>query len=227
LIQKFVSDEISLAALGAGTVPADLQGLLEDCIAAWDSTSPKGNIREVLRVILDPAGKSGPFWSERGYRTKVKTPVEFINSTVRVLDGTAAGTHLVQENKSLGMELFVRDDPDGWSELGSRWIDTASMLARIDFCQTLAGNKSTQLQWGTIAYLSARGIDTAQEIVDYFDDLMFQGSLTDSEKGRFLEFLTTDDAYSPLALTPGSPDYQGRVQELVGFLLSSPGWHFQ
>jgi hypothetical protein len=57
--------------------------------------------------------------------------------------------------------------------------------------------------------------------------LMFQGTLTDSEKGLLLEFLTTDAAYGPLAWTPGSPDYQGRVQEFVGLLLSLPQWHFQ
>jgi hypothetical protein len=227
LIQRFVSDEISLAALKAGTVPQDLQALLAACIAAWDSTSPKGDIREVLRVILDPAGKSGPFWSERAYRTKVKTPVEFVNSTVRVLDGAAAGTLLAQKNKSMGMELFVRDDPDGWPELGSRWIDTASMLARMDFCQGLAENESGQLGWSTLQYLSGRGIDSAQEIVDYFDELMFQGTLTDFDKGRLLEFLTTDEAYGPLPLTPGSPDYQRRVQEFTGLLLSLPQWHFQ
>ena len=62
------------------------------------------------------------------------------------------------------------------------------MLARIDFCQTLAGNKSTQLQWGTIAYLSARGIpygEAERLIVEGFFDPIMQRIPFDGVRERF------------------------------------------
>jgi uncharacterized protein (DUF1800 family) len=228
LIQKFVSDQISLANYKAGTAPPALTALLNDCIVAWNSTTPKGNIKEVMEVILDPVNRAGPFWADVNYRSKVKTPVEFINSTLRVLDGVATGDGLPELNASMGMTLFVRDDPDGFSELGIDWIDTGSMLERIDFGQAFAENRvSSMYRWNTLAYLDARGLDTAQEIVNHFSDIFYQGTLTTTEKGRLLEFLTTNNNYQPLPLSRASGDFQTRVQELLGLMLSMPQWHFQ
>jgi hypothetical protein len=82
-------------------------------------------------------------------------------------------------------------------------------------------------RWNTLAYLDARGLDTAQEIVNHFSDIFYQGTLTTTEKGRLLEFLTTNNNYQPLPLSRASGDFQTRVQELLGLMLSMPQWHFQ
>jgi uncharacterized protein (DUF1800 family) len=227
LIQKFVSDQITLANYKAGTAPAALTLLLNDCIAAWNSTSPKGDIRTVMDVILDPVSRTSAFWSDTNYRAKVKTPVEFINSTIRVLDGVATGSGLPELNTQMGMFLFTRDEPDGWSELGIDWIDTGSMLERINFGQAFAENRDTDYRWSTLSYLDSRGLDTAQEIIDHFGDVFYQGTLSSTEEGRLLEFLTTDANYAPLPFNRARSDFQTRVQELLGLMLSMPQWHFQ
>ena len=41
LIQKFVSDEITLATYRDGTAPSELQDLLAEMLAAWNSTAPR------------------------------------------------------------------------------------------------------------------------------------------------------------------------------------------
>ena len=126
------------------------------------------------------------------------------------------------------MTLFQNDEPNGNSELGKDWIDTASMLERIDFAQIqVAENKNTNYTWSTIQYLSRYGLNTAQKIVDHFGDVMFQGTLTAADKTRLIEFLTTNNNGNPLPLNPASADYQTRVQEFMGFMLSLPQWHFQ
>ena len=228
LIQKFVSDEISLPALKAGTVPQRLRLLLGDAMDTWVATG--GDMREVMRTILDPVNQTGEFWVEANYRNKVKTPIEFINSSLRALESIASGAGLPEVNSEMGMALFIRDEPDGYSEIGHDWIDTASMRERIDFVQALAENRagtSTMYRWNTLPYLDARGLDTAQEIVDHFDEVLFQNTLTAGDKARLIEFLTTDNNYSSLPLSRGSANFQTRVQEFVGFMLSMPQWNFQ
>jgi len=51
---------------------------------------------------------------------------------------------------------FLLDDPDGYSELGFDWIDTASMLERIDFARDLAQNRKTDYYWDAILFMDER-----------------------------------------------------------------------
>jgi uncharacterized protein DUF1800 len=228
LIQKFVSDEITLATYHDGTASAELQELLEEVIAAWNATEPAGNIALMMETILDPVEQSNLFWSEAAYRSKVKTAVEYINSSLRVLEANAGGERLPQLNDAMGMELFTRDDPDGYSELGSDWIDTASMLERIEFVNELAANRSADYQWDTQAFLEAWDLQTPEEIIDAFDDILFQRTLSPANKDLLLQHLTTDEDGNPSPLDrANTEDYQRRVQELVGLILSLPQWHFQ
>ncbi|MCC7375024.1 MAG: DUF1800 family protein [Verrucomicrobiales bacterium] len=227
LINKFVSDEISLRTYHDGTAPAELRALMEEAIAAWKSTQPAGNIATVLRAILKPATLDGQFWSRTTYRSKVKTPVEYINSSARALRTSVAGSNLPAENDALGMHLFTRDDPDGWSESGIDWIDTGTLLARIQFAQDLPGNRVNNVRWDVAAWITANGLTTAESIVEYFNQLLYQGAMSASNRELLIRFATTDDTGNPLALDPARADYGTRVRELVGLILSMPQWHYQ
>ncbi len=227
LIQKFVCDDITLARFEAGDVSPELVELLADAIAAWNSTTPRGNIKTVMTAILDPTEQTGHFWSPEVFRAKVKTPIEYVNSTLRALDSAATGDELPELSEEMGMHLFTRDDPDGWSELGFDWVATNTMLARIEFSRELADDGDSDYTWDATEFLTARELITAQEIVDYFDDLLFQGSLPETNRQQLVEFVSTDSRYNALPLNPARSSYERRVRELVGLMLSLPHWHFQ
>jgi len=228
LIQKFVSDELTLATYQDGTADADLLALLDDAIAAWNSTDPAGHIGTVVRTILDPANQEGLFWSEMAYRSKVKTAIEYINSSLRALDAHADGEELPELNDAMGMELFVRDDPDGYSEIGSDWIDTASMLQRIEFVNELAENRRNAYAWDAAAFIDAWDLQTPDDIVAFFDEVLYQKTLSEDNKNLLLQYLTTDENGAPKPLDPAdAADFEGRVRELVGLMLSLPQWHYQ
>src|SRR5262249_41201311 len=78
LINKFVSDQINLRSYKDGSAPAELIALENSAIQAWNSTTPRGNIRTVMTAILSPSSQDSYFWSRTAYRSKVKTAVEFI-----------------------------------------------------------------------------------------------------------------------------------------------------
>ncbi len=227
LINKFVSDEIALGTYHDGTAPSELRALLDSAIQAWNSTTPRGNIRTVLQAILSPTTQNSHFWSRAAYRSKVKTAVEFINSTSRALGANVSGTTLPNYNDQLGMHLFTRDMPDGWSELGTDWIDTGTMLSRIKFAQSIAGDRITNVRWDVNAWRTANGLSSADSIVDYFNELLFHGKMAASNRALLINFATTDDLGAPLPLDPSRSDYAARVRELVGLILSMPQWHYQ
>ncbi len=227
LINKFVSDQISLRSYQDGSAPEDLRRLMDDAILAWKSTQPAGNIGTVLRAILTPAREDGTFWSRNHFRAKVKTPVEFINSSLRSLRATVGGTSLPSSNDLLGMHLFTRDDPDGWSEIGHDWIDTGTMLERIQFAQALPAEGLTGVKWDAMAWVRANNISSAESVIEYFNHLLFHGSMAASNKQVLVDFANTDDAGRPLPFDPARSDYATRLRGLVGMILSMPQWHFQ
>jgi uncharacterized protein (DUF1800 family) len=227
LVNKFVSDQINLRSYQDGSAPAELIALVNSAIEAWNSTTPRGNIRTVMNAILSPSSQTSYFWSRAAFRGKVKTAVEFINSSARALKADVGGTSLPAINDDLGMHIFTRDEPDGWAEVGNKWIDTGTMLSRIKFAQSLASDRVSSIKWDFAAWRSANNISNADSIVDYFNKLLFQGEMDAANRALLIKFVTTDDNGAPLALDPLKNDYEPRVRELIGLILSMPQWHYQ
>lgn len=227
LVNKFVSDEITLDSYHDGSAPPELKQVLDDAIAAWHSTQPAGHIATVLKTLLQPTTQDSWFWSRAAFASKVKTPLEFINSSLRALQADATGTGLPSSNDELGMHLFTRDDPDGWSEMGFDWIDTGTLLSRLRFAQDLPTGNVGDVTWDAAAWARAHQITTAESVIDYFDQLLFHGRMPAANRRILVDFATTDDAGKPLPFDPQRGDYQARLRALVGMILSTPQWQFQ
>jgi hypothetical protein len=107
-------------------------------------------------------------------------------------------------------------------------MDTATMLTRIEFVRELAENRDADFTWDSLALRDIQNLTTPDAIVDYFDTLLFQKTLTQADKVLILEFLNTDDQGQLRPLDPtNTADFQQRVETCVGFMLSLPQWHFQ
>ncbi len=229
LIRKFVSDEPFSATFHQ--IPFDeltpyqksLAELLADCKATWRSTTPKGNIEAIMRNILT----SNAFFDSGSYRSKVKDPLEFINSTVRALDASVDALNFEGYMEDMGMHVFDRDEPDGWPETGVDWITTSGMLTRIKFVQDLNASTDPDFMWRTRSFLAENQMETAGEIIDFFNNLLYQGSLDAEARARLVEFYETNDSYNPLPFLPTRGDYESRVDSGVSLMLSLPQWNFQ
>jgi len=97
-----------------------------------------GDIREVLRTMI----YSPEFWSRDAVRAKVKTPFELVVSSVRAL-GTDVDTPmpLVGWVGRIGEPLYQCQPPTGYSDKAESWVNTGSLLNRLNFSLALAGNK--------------------------------------------------------------------------------------
>jgi uncharacterized protein (DUF1800 family) len=97
-----------------------------------------GDIREVLRTMI----YSPEFWSRDAVRAKVKTPFELVVSSVRAL-GTDVDTPmpLVGWVGRIGEPLYQCQPPTGYADKAETWVNTGSLLNRLNFSLALAGNK--------------------------------------------------------------------------------------
>lgn len=123
LAQRFVSDN----------PPPELVQRMAETFRKKD-----GDIREVLRTMF----KSPEFWAPEAYRAKVKTPLEFVVSSVRATGGEVSdATSLIQQLNRMGMPLYGMQPPTGYSMKAETWVNSSALLSRMNFAIALAGGR--------------------------------------------------------------------------------------
>ena len=97
-----------------------------------------GDLRAVMKTMLE----SGEFWSIGAYRSKLKSPFELVASAVRAADGDVDfASGLVNQVAQMGEPLYRKQEPTGYSNSGQQWLNSAGLLARMNFAVNLADNK--------------------------------------------------------------------------------------
>jgi len=131
-----------------------------------------GDIREVLRAMI----YSPEFWSRDAYRAKIKTPFEFVASTVRAL-GTDVDTTmpLVQWVGRIGEPLYQCQPPTGYSDKADAWVNTGALLNRLNFSLALAGNKVRGSRSDAAALLAPSSSADGKQILDRAVQLFLGG----------------------------------------------------
>jgi len=102
-----------------------------------------GDIREVLETML----KSPEFWSESTYRAKVKTPLEFVVSSIRATGADVTDAlPLARQLNQLGMPLYGMQPPTGYSMKEETWVNSSALLGRMNFSLALMSGKIRGVQ---------------------------------------------------------------------------------
>ena len=97
-----------------------------------------GDIREMLRSIFT----SPEFNSREAYRAKIKSPFELAVSAIRALGGDTVNTGQVAQFISrMGQPLYRYQPPTGFPDRAEQWVNTGSLLERLNFGLALSTNK--------------------------------------------------------------------------------------
>jgi uncharacterized protein (DUF1800 family) len=98
----------------------------------------KGDIREVLLTCFH----SPEFWDDATYRTKVKTPLEFVASAVRATGAEIDDAlPLTRQLNNMGMPLYAAQPPTGYSMKAETWVSSSALLNRMNFALALTNGK--------------------------------------------------------------------------------------
>ncbi|MBI2946454.1 MAG: DUF1800 family protein, partial [Verrucomicrobia bacterium] len=218
--------------------------LVRDCMKAWDTPAAdgrKGNLRNVLKVIFN----SSTFRQHLASQQKVRTPLEFTVGSVRALRAAkpggagftadCTGTDLNNTLIRLGMRLFNREEPDGWSEFGQDWINSSSLIERMRFVQERL--RLTSLA-DPVALLKLKLPSTqwrnAGAVSDYFLGILFPAegkANVDLDRANAVTYLNTLDngttSSSFALLDPNSATYGTRVKGMVAYLMGLPRFQEQ
>jgi uncharacterized protein (DUF1800 family) len=129
---KFVAKKLAMRFVADDPPPALVDRMAQKFLAT------DGDIREVLRTMF----KSPEFWSTKSYRAKVKTPFEFVVSSLRATDTDLnnPGPLLGTLNK-MGMPLYQMVPPTGYSMTESTWMNSEALIDRMNYALALSNGQ--------------------------------------------------------------------------------------
>lgn len=142
-------------------------------MATWKKTD--GDLRAITETIVN----SPEFFSRAAYKSKVKSPFEFVVSAVRATGGTvlteppaqgpggfrpaALGINVFAPNGNgqtnprllsgqigiMGQPLFSYGFPTGYPEDSSKWVSSGALIGRINFALALVSGRINDVDLGS------------------------------------------------------------------------------
>lgn len=129
---KFISKKLATRFVS----DAPPQSLVDKMTSTFLAT--EGDLKEVLIAMV-----SAPeFWSANALREKTKSPLELVMSAVRGTNANIVAPYqLYQWMVRMGQKLYNYQAPTGFPDRGQYWINTGSLLNRMNFGLALASNR--------------------------------------------------------------------------------------
>lgn len=224
--------------------------LIKQCMAAWESSNPKGQLRAVLATIFN----SELFRSTAAAQQKIKTPLEFTVSAIRAVRANAAGALTAETdgfatfssaqhplNRMGSMNLFDRAEPDGYPESGPPWISAGTLAERLRWVQAFlivrgqAGRDDVgnNTYCDPVALLKTKLPQTSwqnpEAVAEYFVGLLYPGegrANLSLYRKQAVDFLNTADSgttaspFGSLSLNGSPSPYDTRVRGMVAMLMT-------
>jgi uncharacterized protein (DUF1800 family) len=192
LCQRLVSDDPPAGAVEAG-------------VKAWRESD--GSIREVLRAIL----RSPEFWSEAAARSKFKTPLEFVVSSIRAVNGTVGvDPGPARAVARLGQPLYMQPVPTGYEETQAAWANSSALFERMNVAVALAAGRLPGVVVDLDAVIPATG--EPEVLLDRVGRTLLGGSIPERTAGvirREVSGLAPRDARAlAVGLSLGGPEFQ-------------------
>ena len=111
------------------------------------------NIKTMLRTLFN----SNAFRDASNYYQRYSWPAEYVVRSLKEVGWTGFSVNsALTPMSNMGQQLYEPPDVNGW-ETGSGWISTSSMLSRMNFAATLAGNQRFNLARDAQPYRSSPG----------------------------------------------------------------------
>jgi uncharacterized protein (DUF1800 family) len=202
LAQRFVSDD----------PPKSLIDAMSKTFLKTD-----GDIRAVLECMF----RAPEFWAPEAYRARIKTPFEFVVSSLRATSAEISDPQsLLATLNKMGMPLYGMQPPTGYSTKADVWVSSAALLDRMNFGLALASNR---LQ-GTKFNL-AQLLDDAPEADEdpYQVQLKLEQTLLAGDISKQTHETIEARIVAPQAIAQfEDPTHPANVSVIAGLLLGSP-----
>ncbi|MBB5438374.1 uncharacterized protein (DUF1800 family) [Pedobacter sp. AK017] len=132
-------------------------------------TSADGDIRQVLRTMVN----SPEFWDAKALRQKTKSPFELAISSVRAVNADIQQPYqLFTWISRMGQRIYYYQAPTGFPDKGQYWINTGSLLSRMNFGLALSSGRIPGVVVNLAALNPQKGTETAGKALVSYSKVM-------------------------------------------------------
>ncbi len=222
---RFVSTELAQRFVSDNPPPALIDAMAKTYLKS------DGDIREVLQTMFH----APQFWAADAYRARVKTPFEFVVSSLRATDADVIDpVPLIYVLNKMGQPLYGSQPPTGYSTKADVWVNSAALLDRMNFGLGLATNKIpgtsfdlARLMGSTDAQTTGPPLVTNSTALSDPDPYQVQLKLEQLLLAGDISKQTHDaieqQIVAPETATEGlAPNKAANVNVIAGLLLGSP-----
>jgi uncharacterized protein (DUF1800 family) len=160
-----------------------------------------GDIKEVLITMT-----SAPeFWSKESLREKTKSPFELAISSVRSMNAEIAAPYqLYNWISKMGQRIYYYQAPTGFPDKGQYWINTGSLLNRMNFGLALASGRIPGVNINLLALNQNHEPESAEAALKVYSKLLMPERNVDETIKRLTPLLTDPELIKKVDAAAGN-----------------------
>ncbi|MFC4231338.1 DUF1800 domain-containing protein [Parasediminibacterium paludis] len=155
-----------------------------------------GDIKKVLITMVS----SPEFWSKDALREKTKSPFELAISAVRGLNATISQPYQIYNWVSkMGERMYYYQAPTGFPDKGEYWINTGSLLNRMNFGLALASQRIPGVTFNLASLNNNHEPESAEAALSIYSKLLMpERDVTQTIK-RLTPLINDPDIHTKIA----------------------------
>lgn len=187
---KFISKKLAIRFVS----DAPPQSLIDKMAKTFLSSD--GDIKKVIMTMVN----APEFWSADALREKTKSPFELAISAVRALDATVRQPYqLYTWINKMGQQMYYYQAPTGFPDRGQYWINTGSLLNRMNFGLALASQRIPGITFDLVALNNHHEPESAEAALVTYSKLMMPERKLDAAIARLKPMVTNPNLESNVA----------------------------
>jgi hypothetical protein len=183
---------------------------------------------EVMRTLL----LLPQFASTKAYRSRIKSPVEYVVGAYRSMNIQGSGDGLPTFSLLMGQTLFDPPNVAGWpgDKVSALWLNSGTWMTRLNYIDLLLsrGTFTRQGRPSPIdlqSIVNAHTIDSPEHFVDFFSSFLLDGVVNQERRAQYIDFFTTKDTSrgnAQITLKNGQSYPLNRVRGTLYLIIASP-----
>ena len=154
-----------------------------------------GDIKKVLLTMVS----SPEFWSKGALREKIKSPFELTISTVRALNARVTQPYqLFNWINKMGERMYSYQAPTGFPDRAQYWINSGSLLNRMNFGLALASQRIPGLTFNLIALNNNHEPESAEAALKTYCKLLMPERNVDETVKRLIPLVNAPDIHNKI-----------------------------
>jgi uncharacterized protein (DUF1800 family) len=160
----------------------------------------EGDIKEVLTTMVN----ASEFWSKESLREKTKSPFEVAISSIRATNAeVVAPFQVYQWVNKMGQKIYNYQAPTGFPDRGQYWINTGSLLNRMNFGLAFASGRIPGVKIDLLALNKNHEPESPEHALRIYSQLLMPERNVDETVKRLTPMLT-------------DPELQQKVENAAG-----------